>query len=52
MAAITFNTAHQDAHRAMIKRFYPWAFAILLAGGGAVGLVALRTAIFVWRFHF
>jgi hypothetical protein len=35
----------------MIKQFYPWAFAILLAGGGGAGLIALRTAIFVWRFH-
>jgi hypothetical protein len=44
--------AGADAHPAMIKRFYLWAFAILLAGGGAAGLIALRTAIFVWRFHY
>jgi hypothetical protein len=41
--------AGADAHLTMIKR---WAFVILLAGGGAAGLIALRTAIFVWRYHF
>jgi hypothetical protein len=63
MAAITFHATHPnssegrdtvaaaDTHLAMIKRFYLEAFAILLAGGGAVGLIALRAAIFVWRFH-
>jgi hypothetical protein len=44
--------AGPDAHSAMISRFYLWAFAILLAGGATVGLIALRTAIFVWRFHY
>jgi hypothetical protein len=44
--------ADTDVQLAMIKRLYRWAFAILLAGGGAVGLIALRTAIFVWRFHY
>jgi hypothetical protein len=42
--------AGTDAQLAMIKRFYLWAVAILLACG-VVGLIALRTAIFVWRFH-
>jgi hypothetical protein len=45
-------TAGADARLAMIKPFYMWAFAILLAGGAAAGLTALRTAIFVWRFHY
>jgi hypothetical protein len=34
----------------MIKRFYLSAVAILLAGG-VVGVIALRTAIYFWRFH-
>jgi hypothetical protein len=44
--------AGADAHQAMIKRFHLWVFAILLAGSATVGLIALRTAIFVWRFHY
>jgi hypothetical protein len=46
------DIAGAGAHPAMIKRFYLGAFAILLAGGGVVGLIVLRTAIFVWRFHY
>jgi hypothetical protein len=37
----------------MIKRFYLCALAILLAGGAAAaGVIALKTAIFFWRFHY
>jgi hypothetical protein len=46
------DIAIAGVHPAVIERFYLGAFAILLAGGGAVGLIALRTAIFVWRFHY
>jgi hypothetical protein len=39
-------------HLAMIKRPWVSALAILLAGSAFVGVIALRTAIYLWRFGY
>jgi hypothetical protein len=37
-------------HLVMIKRVCPWALTILLAGGALATVIALKTAIYFWRF--
>jgi hypothetical protein len=39
-----------SAHLAMIKRFCLCALTILLAGGTLAAAIALKTAIYFWRF--
>jgi hypothetical protein len=36
----------------MIKRFCTCALAALVAGGAVAGIVALKTAIYFWRFNY
>ena len=46
------HAAHRaDAYLAMIKRLVRFALPVLLAGGVLVGIVALRTAVYLWRLH-
>jgi hypothetical protein len=41
-----------NAHLAVIRRFGMCALAVLLAGGAAAGVIALKTAIFFLRYHY
>jgi hypothetical protein len=38
------------AHLAMVRRFCLYALTILLAGGALAAVIALKTAIYFWRF--
>ena len=40
------------AHLPAIKRLCLTVFVILLAGGALAGVIALKTAIYFWRFGF
>lgn len=42
----------EDVQRPTIKRVYIWALVMLAAGAAAAGVIALRTAVFFWRFHY
>jgi hypothetical protein len=48
----TVGAGAADAHLAMIKRFCLCALTILVAGGAAAGVIALKAAIYFWRFHY
>jgi hypothetical protein len=40
------------AQLSAIKRFALCALTVLLAGGALAGVIALKTALVFWRFHF
>lgn len=42
----------KDVQLLSIKRVYFWALVVLAAGAAATGVIALRTAVFLWRFHY
>jgi hypothetical protein len=44
--------AGPNAHMATIKRFCLCALAALVAGSAVDGIIALRTAVYFWRFHY
>ena len=41
-----------EAHLAMIKRFCMCALTVLAAGGTLATVIALKAAIYYWRFHY
>ena len=41
-----------NAHLVVIRRFGMCALMVLLAGGAATGVIALKTAIFLLRHHY
>jgi hypothetical protein len=41
-----------NAHMAAIKRFCVCALAALVGGSALAGVIALRVAIYFWRFHY
>jgi hypothetical protein len=41
-----------NAHMATIKRFCVCALAALVGGSAFAGVIALRVAIYFWRFHY
>jgi uncharacterized protein (DUF2062 family) len=46
------GAALSKAHRTTIKRLWPCALATVLMGGVLAGIIALKTAVFFWRFHY
>ncbi len=46
------TTIPTAAHRTTIKRLCLRLAAVLLAGGVLAALIALRTAVFFWRFQY
>ena len=48
----TTATGTGKAHLALIKRFCMGAVAMLAIGGAATAVVALRAALYFWRYHF
>jgi hypothetical protein len=55
---VPYSSGRRDAVGAgpaqvtMIKRFCMCALAALVAGGAVAGIVALKTAIYFWRFNY
>ena len=45
-------TATANARKAMIKRFCVGALTFLIAGGALVGIIALRTTIYLSRLSY
>ena len=53
----TYPSAQRTAVRpgarlALIKQICLYAVTIILAGGALTGIIALKTAIYFWRFHY
>ena len=48
----TVGTAAAKAHLATIKRFCMRALPVLIAAGALTGIIALKAAIYFWRFHY
>jgi hypothetical protein len=48
----TAGAGAAEAHLAMIKRFCICALTILAAGGALAAIIALKAAIYYWRFHY
>ncbi len=40
------------SHSATIKQFCGCALTILIAGGAIAGIIALKTAVYFWRFNY
>jgi hypothetical protein len=47
----TFGKGAAKAHLATIKRFCIGALMVLMAAGALTGVIALKAAIYYWRFH-
>jgi hypothetical protein len=55
-----YSTARQDAvgkgaakaHLATIKHFCICALTVLMAAGALTAVIALKAAIYYWRFHY
>jgi hypothetical protein len=48
----TIREGAAEAHLAMIKRFCMCALTVLAAGGAIAAIIALKAAIYYWRFFF
>jgi hypothetical protein len=48
----TASAGAARANPAVIKRFCLCVLTVLLAGGALTAVIALKTAIYFWRFHF
>ncbi len=46
------RAAMAQAHRAMIQRLVGRAATVLAAGAAVAAILALKTAIFLWRFDY
>lgn len=46
------DSVARDARIAMIRRVCWSALMILLAFGALTGIVALKTAVYFWRYHY
>jgi len=47
----TAGTGAAKAHLATIKRFCMGALMVLMAAGALTAVIALKAAIYYWRFH-
>jgi hypothetical protein len=48
---VTASRGTAKAHLATIKRFCMGALMVLMAAGALTGVIALKAAIYYWRFH-
>ncbi len=48
----TVGTAAAKAHLATIKRFCMRTLPVLIAAAALTGIIALKAAIYFWRFHY